>query len=238
MALSIGGLTFPLPAPAPGATMLATCDPFADALLPYFRALIRHHCSAAFAAASAAPSEAALYPQACETTSNVSAETRFLGSKPRLPLLCLHPVRAREAGSTTMGYVDDKIEYRLEYVLPQLNPEQEERVLPLLPAVRLLLVGALYAAVDVSVAGPADVLKRAGVTQIECSDAEFTEFLGAAHRLPMLTMKIEATFQSRPDLAAGALLASVNTSLDVGGAADGNDDGALLPAAVNLKVTP
>jgi hypothetical protein len=238
MAITIGGLTFPLPAPAPGVSLLATCDPFADALLPYFRALIRHYCSAAFAAASAAPAESALFPQACETVSNVSAETRFRGSKPQLPLLCLYPVRARDGGAETMGLVSDAVEYRLEYVLPQLNPEQEERVLPLLPAVRLLLVAAIYAAVDTSVAGPADVLNRAGISQLECSDAEFTEFLGAAHRLPMLSMKLIATFQSRPDLSAGALLTSVTTSLDVGGEADANDDGELLPGAVSFKVTP
>lgn len=233
MAILVGGISFPLAPPSGAGDLAASCDPVATHLIPYYRALIRFYCSAAFAAATASPPEATVYPNACEATAAAPAELCLTDEALQLPLLTLHPLRARDAGQQTTGTVSDRIEYRLEYVLPRLTYEQERRVRPMLLAVRALLLGATYHDGDANVPGSALALKNAGVDELEFGDADFSDFQNAKRRLPMLAMSLFVKVSTREDPNAGAALASVLAAVDAGSDADG-----LLPNLVEVQHTP
>lgn len=221
MAILVGGIAFPLAPPAAAGDLAASCDPVASSLLPYYRALIRHYCSAAFAAATSTPAAASQYPEACEAAAAAPADVCLARSAQRLPLLTLSPRRARDAGQETFGSVSDKVEYRLEYVLPAFDPEVEERVRPILLAVRHLLLAATYHGGDANVPGSALALAAAGLDEIEFGEADFSDFEGPQRRLPMLAMSLIVKVSTREDPNAGALLARQLATLDAGSDADG-----------------
>ena len=194
----------PFTAPSAVSSLLATCDPFLAAALPYYAHVLNHYLSRAYLAATGGTGTPAT-TQAVVSTTTVDPGPYLKTITRRVPLLAMYPVTGR-AGERTMHRSSNACRYRLDYILRgDYNFETHERVAPLLTAASSLLIAASdLGGLDHYQSG-ARVLTDSGADRVAVVSWQIGAFrdddLGGM--FPALQVEIDAELYSRPDDASG-----------------------------------
>lgn len=200
----LGGLVLPDTAVATGGDLLAVCDPWLAAALPYFQHCINRALAGQLRAALAGQSlNADTAKAACVETLPVDPAEVIASRALRFPLLAGYPVSATFA-ERTMQHERMVVTYRLDYILPPLTHEQSTRIAPVLQAVAGVVLLALRASGTDSYQSGADVFDGLH-EQARVVNATFGAYDRAdlAQRLPALSLTLEVALRSFPDSAAG-----------------------------------
>jgi hypothetical protein len=229
--LILGGATFPVAPPGTGGSLLAACDPFLAATLPFFQHVLSTRLSTAYAAAMAGQALAA-ENKACVETCPMDPGPFLNKGLCRLPLLAVFPVSGKE-GERTMHKAKIDALYRAVYVLPTLNYEQAKRVTPLLSGIVRLLTALVQAG------GVADYQSGAQVWSGVASVVRIVEHqigasaLGEDTMLPhyALTADLQVELLGAYDSASANPFWGANVQIDLA-----SPDGSNLPGFIAAKV--
>lgn len=217
----------PVVAPSTGGNLLAVCDPFLSAALPYFKHVINWALEAAYAAAMAGQ---ALVDssRACVETLPVNPEPYWRDRALRTPLLACYLVSGR-ASDRTMHRSRVTALYRLVYALPPgLSFNQHVRLGPMLSAVVDVLTLAIEEGGLDGYQSGTRVWEDAGIDHVKLGAFEVgrVQYDDSAGFFLAVQADLEVERSERWDSAAGLPLWSHDLSLSAGdpGGGDALDD--------------
>lgn len=199
--LKFGGITYPIAVPGDGNSLARLCDPFQAIYLEFAQTVINHYCAAALKAVLKLGSRRQ-GREACEQTTALPPEL-YLRAGYQFPLLALYPEKDGPAENRTLRWKKTTTLYRLDYVLPPFTEAEAERALPLLQAVRRLLVETTARLHDPSYNSGEDFQNVAGIEQMRFLGADYG-MLGNPDnpRLPhVLSMQLEVVHREDVDLS-------------------------------------
>lgn len=213
-----GGTVLPTTAPGTGGDLLALCDPWLAAALPYLQHCLNRALASLYRAAMAG--QALASDSACVETLPLDPALYLHTRALRLPLLCMHPVSATFA-ERTLQHERMTVRYRLDYLLNAITHEQAARIVPVLQAAASVLMQAVRRAGSASYQGGADIWQATGVEAVRVESATFGAFdrgdLAQMH--PALSLLIDVVWRTADDAAAGLPLwgASLTAETDPDG---------------------
>jgi len=216
MALTIGGITYPLAAQATGATLLPVADPFLAAALPFWQTCIDTYLSSAYVAVMANQVTAAANA-ACVTTWPVDPVPWIDIVTFRPPLLACYPVSGNW-NRLTSEHDRDAMLYRLINLIMLVTEQQS----------------------DPSYNSGQKVWSAAGCTSVAIGSWEIG-FMApkdeVGHQLPTLLSDVHVVLRNEWNYTGAQVFSTVEATIDAGTSQDG-----LLPgftvADSNVPVTP
>ena len=219
MGLKFGGVTYPLVLPADTLSLGRTCDPFAQVFLEFYQAVINHYCASAFTTAMAGQMGRAPDRLACLETTTNPPELYLRSQAYDPPFLALYPVQDDPEAMHTLKWSKTVSRYQLDYVLPPLDAETAERVLPILPAVRRLLVQVTRKLGDKNFDSGAEVMGLAGVMSAQFLSASYG-FLpkDEIELFPALQMQMQVVHREDHDPSDDRVLDRIQTTIESEGA--------------------
>lgn len=217
----------PVVAPATGGSLLAACDPFLAAALPYFKHAINWAFEAAYVAAMAGQALAA-DNRACVETLPINPEPYWRDRALRLPLLAGYLVSGKSSDRTLHRARVTSL-YRLIYALPSgLSFNQHQRLGPMLSAVVDVLTLAIEEGGLDGYQSGTRVWEDAGVDHVKLTAYEVgrVQYDDSAGYFLAAQIDLEVERSERWDSAAGLPLWSHDLAISAGdpGGGDALDD--------------
>ena len=171
MSLQIGGITYPLPAPGNGRSLLTVADPFTAKALSYWQACLNQYFAAAFDAAMGGQASDPIDMRACVETGNVDPSAFTIQTTYKLPYLAMWPV-SMTSNRRTIRWNQVETTYRAAYVLPNATADMAQQAsLPLLTAAYKLIRLVTEAQSDPAYNGGESVWFVAGTEYVNVTDA-------------------------------------------------------------------
>ena len=217
----------PVVSPGTGGNLLATCDPFLAAALPYFKHAINWAFEDAYVAAMAGQA-LATDDRACVETLPINPEPYWRDRALRLPLLAGYLVSGKSS-DRTLHHARVTSLYRLIYALPPgLSFNQHTRLGPMLSAVVDVLTLAIEEGGLDSYSSGARVWEDAGIDHVKLTAFEVgrVQYDDSAGYFLAVQADLEVERSERWDSASGLPLWSHDLTLAAGdpGGGDALDD--------------
>lgn len=238
MALTIGGITYPLTAQATGATLLPVADPFLAVALPFWQQCIETYMSSAYVAVMANQVTAAANA-ACVTTFPIDPVAWIDIVTFRPPLLACYPVSGNW-NRLTSEHDRNAMLYRLAYILPGVSFDQMTRVAPMLQAVINLIMLVTEQQSDPSYNSNQKVWTAAGCTSVAIGSWEIG-FMApkdeVGHQLPTLLSDVHVVLRNEWNYTGAVALTYGLIQTGVGDGGTGVIDD-LIEGRTDIPVTP
>jgi hypothetical protein len=227
MPLKLGGVTFPIASPGTGGNLLASCEPFLNKALPFFKACINSYFETAYVAAMANQAIVQAGSRACAETTNLDPGV-FLASRTfKFPLLSIYPTEIEQAEKNHNVSFETFTTYDLIYLLPEMPTEQATRILPLLSAVYKMLVIVCERQGDPAYNSNERVWAQAGIEAVKLGKGQFVFANKGELAMPGLKVQIEVCDKTAWVDSVPALQGMTN-AIDT----SGDPDGTLVDAVI------
>lgn len=232
MALTFGGITYPLVAQADGAAVVSVADPFIAKALPFWQRCIATYIETAYAAVMKGQT-IGLTNRACQTTLDIDPvpwlDTQII--KP--PVLAIYPVKEGFA-RLTMERDTTVTDYKVAYVMPAVTFEKYKLLAPMLQAVFRLLVCVTEQQFDASYESGQRVWDAAGTMSVVFGEAQYGSLESAdkiGHFLPAFFADVNVSLESAFNQTGATTMTDQEVTVDEGTDA-GTGEGGLLEDAV------